>query len=554
MKQFTNHAIALLCAVMFVAALLGGCTAGTPAAAQTQAPTAAPAETTQSTEAPAPAAQTGFGNGATLELACLEGWDPAVTLADNLPIWQEFEKRTGVKIKWNVHSDYDTAMQPVVASGQNLPDILLVPPTWNNSGVFKLATDGVIIPLDDLISKDAPDITKLLGSDPDLKALLTAPDGKIYTIADTPKYVNSMVASSFFIRQDWLDKIGQKAPTTTDEWYNVLKAFKATDLNGNGQADELPISGIGSASISGFYNTLSYFGSAFGLTSPTCNWWYDSNGKVFCQYASQEYKNLLTFCNKLYSEGLVDKEPVRDEPNFQSLTSTNVVGSFATLCGYLTLYDNLLSKAGVADGKYTLVAPPSGSNGLKLLKRDPTWNHYGITRDCKIPDIAIKWMNYVWGSDDGVRLNDFGIEGKTYTIGSDGKPHFTDYVLKNPDGLDPYNALRVLGASDTMMIRTPMDVYIEMQSGFPNLQFEQSMVPNRVDPFPQVMNTTDEQSVIDTYEPDFNTYVTEMQLKFITGAEPLSNFDAYVTTLNKMGMDKLLTVYQGKYNRAKGIK
>lgn len=547
MKQLTNRTAVLLAAVILVMALLGGCTTGSPAA-QSKAPTAAP--TVAPTDAPAtatdaPKANLPFGNGATVSLACLEGWYPAVTMANNLPVWQEFEKRTGVKIKWEVYSDYDTAMQPRVAAGQDLPDIMLVPPTWGNSGVYKMATDGVIIPLDDLIAKYAPDITRLLGTDADLKALLTAPDGKIYTIADTPKYVNDVVASSFFVRQDWLDKLKLKAPTTTDEWHAVLKAFKENDLNGNGQADEIPFSGN--------YGSLSYFGSAFGLTCPTTPWWADASGKVFCQYATPEYKNLLTFINTLYSEGLIDKEFNRDEPNFQSLVSTNVVGSYVTLCGYLTLYDNLLNKT-VTDVNHQCVVPPKGPNGLAILKRDATWNHYGITKGCKAPEIAIQWINYVWGSDDGVRLNEYGLEGKTYTMGADGKPHYTDFVLKNPDGLDMYNALRSLGASNTLLVRTPMDVYIEMQSGAKSLPFEQSIVQYRAEPFPSLMSTVDEQTVLDTVSPDFNSYVEEMQVKFLTGAEPLSNFESYVSTLNKIGMDKLQQVYQAKYNRAKGIK
>jgi putative aldouronate transport system substrate-binding protein len=188
------------------------------------------------------------------------------------------------------------------------------------------------------------------------------------------------------------------------------------------------------------------------------------------------------------------------------------------------------------------------------LKRDPVWSHYGITRDCKNPEIAIQWINYVWGSDEGVRLNEYGLEGKTYTIGTDGKPHYTDFVLKNPAGLDMYNALRSLGASDTVLVRTPMDVYIEMQKGAKSLPFEQSIIQYRAEPFPSIMSTVAEQSVLDVVSPDFNSYVTEMQVKFLTGAEPLSKFDDYVATLGKIGLDKLLGVYQSKYNRAMGIK
>jgi putative aldouronate transport system substrate-binding protein len=64
--------------------------------------------------------------------------------------------------------------------------------------------------------------------------------------------------------------------------------------------------------------------------------------------------------------------------------------------------------------------PPKGPDGLKLLKAAKTSNHYGITRDCKTPDIAMKWINYVWGTEEGVRLNEFGLEGKSYTVDSEG--------------------------------------------------------------------------------------------------------------------------------------
>lgn len=41
-----------------------------------------------------------------------------------------------------------------------------------------------------------------------------------------------------FIRKDWLDKLGMEVPTTPDELYNVLKAFK--DNNPDGRTDVVP--------------------------------------------------------------------------------------------------------------------------------------------------------------------------------------------------------------------------------------------------------------------------------------------------------------------------
>lgn len=48
-------------------------------------------------------------------------------------------------------------------------------------------------------------------------------------------------------------------------------------------------------------------------------------------------------------------------------------------------------------------------------------------------------LDYMY-SDEGTRLINMGIEGTHYTM-QDGKPIFTDYVMKNPDGLSPKNAI-----------------------------------------------------------------------------------------------------------------
>ena len=168
-----------------------------------------------------------FGEGKTLSLTCLEGWYSAVTINDNLPIWQIIEENTGVHIAWEAISDYDTAIQPRVAAGQELADMMLIPPSWSNAGVYKMALDGTIIPLDDLIEEHAPHIKQFLEENPILKGLITAPDGHIYSICDAPMFVNDLVVQcALYIREDWLQQLGLEVPKTIEDWYNVLTAFK----------------------------------------------------------------------------------------------------------------------------------------------------------------------------------------------------------------------------------------------------------------------------------------------------------------------------------------
>ncbi len=243
-----------------------------------------------------------------VSIACWDTWYSPVGYNSNPPVWQEVQKRTGIKITFNVFDDYDTKIQTVIASGANLPDIFIVPPTWSGPiGVYRLALEKVIIPLDDLIaSADAVHIRQLLAQRTDYKKLLTAPDGHIYTIPDLPL---TGIAQQFLIRDDWLKKLGLARPETADQWYAVLKAFKDRDPNGNGQADEVPWSFTAG-------NVGNIFMTAFGMTPQ--DYVADAKGVVTAQFVSEAYKSYLAYLNKLYSENLMDREQ-RDESGLQAL-------------------------------------------------------------------------------------------------------------------------------------------------------------------------------------------------------------------------------------------
>ena len=48
-----------------------------------------------------------------------------------------------------------------------------------------------------------------------------------------------------------------------------------------------------------------------------------------------------------------------------------------------------------------------------------------------------------------------------------------------------------------------------------------------------------------------DTYVKQMEARFVTGQEPLSNWNKYVDQLKKMGVDRYVELYQAAYDRSK---
>lgn len=106
-----------------------------------------------------------------------------------------------------------------------------------------------------------------------------------------------LVRLANIIRKDWLDNVGLAEPTTIDEFYNVLKAFKEKDPDGNGKDDTYGIM---------FYenNIPSEIFAWFGAPN---QWMVDDNGNFVKDIETKEYREALSFVRKLYQEGLINK-------------------------------------------------------------------------------------------------------------------------------------------------------------------------------------------------------------------------------------------------------
>lgn len=156
---------------------------------------------------------------------------------ENWPIFQKAAELTGVTLKGTASesiSDSNQAWNTMLAS-KVLPDII----HGTTSNLKDLGEMGGLIPLEDLIDQYAPNVTKFFEECPEAKIAATASDGHIYfipgSLSGTEK--EAVPSKGWFMRTDWLEKLGLKAPTTVDEMYKVLTAFKTQDPNGNGKAE-----------------------------------------------------------------------------------------------------------------------------------------------------------------------------------------------------------------------------------------------------------------------------------------------------------------------------
>ena len=231
-------------------------------------------------------------------------------------VWKEIEKETGVKLKGVVassNSDYSTAFQNMVASGQ-LADIIACEST---SDLEKLGKDGGMLPLNDLIDEHAPNIKKMLEEDPNFKYQTTAEDGNIYNI---PLGKELQSSQFYWIRQDWLDKLGLAVPTTVDELHDVLLAFKNNDPNGNGKADEIPLFDRSATSENEMGEYLALWDSSTGF--------YPRDGKMAFEPITENYKLAVSNLANWYKEGLIDPEIFTRGMSARDTLLSNNTGGF----------------------------------------------------------------------------------------------------------------------------------------------------------------------------------------------------------------------------------
>ena len=471
-----------------------------------------------------------------------------------IPIYDVLAEMTGVSIEWINPSvtDQDTQLNLLLAS-QNLPDIIFY--DWQSSysgGLAKAVTDEIAIPLNDLIDEYAPNFKNLLEENPELKKQISLDDG---TIAMFPSARTDPRVRIWFgpqIRQDWLDNLGLDMPQTIDDWYNVLKAFKEQDANGNGDMDdEIPFVAAGASSLSSY---LQSFAGAYGLVRDT---FCVKNGKVVYSPAEAEYKDFLAEMAKWYEEGLIDSDfAAMDGTSVKSLITTDVAGAYfgslaGNLGGYNTVLKEVYPEAQIVGAPW--VTSTDGNAYQQEAQHAQAFTGAGtiVTTACEDPVMAVKWLDEHY-SEKGTLLMTFGIEGVSYEM-VNGEPVLTDEILNNPSGLSYDIALAQYSMKpntaeamdDTYAIYSQYNLQSDVQREANNLWAEGDLSII----MPPVSMTADESAEYSKIMNEITTYTSESIVKFIMGQIDINEFDAFVQSLKDMDLDRAIEIQQTAYDR-----
>ena len=436
-----------------------------------------------------------------------------------LPVFKKAEDMTNVKmvgVASKNQSDEVQAFNLMLSSG-NLPDVIAYELTPD---LEKLGIDGGLIPLEDLIKEHAPNITKFWEENPQYKKDAVAVDGHIYMIPNYNDVKNLSLTQQYYIRKDWLEKLGLEEPKTVDELYNVLVTFRDKDPNGNGKKDEVPIFIRGNV-VRKILLPLTDIFKAQAV-------WYADNGTPKFGPAEPEWKDAMINLAKWYREGLIDQEVFTRGMTSRDYMLSNDLGGFTNDWPSSGTYNESLSKT-IPGFDFSVMLPPEYKGNNKTFFARPNYmGAWGITIAAKDPVTIVKYFDF-WYSEEGRRLWNFGIEGEDYTI-IDGKPQFTDKILKDPNGKNPVAAIRETGAQYRLGMF--QDAEAEKQtSGEAALKAVDLYVKNNVVdlPMPQLKYTKDELKEFLKIEAQLRSVSEEMGQKWILGVSDVEkDWDSYI--------------------------
>jgi putative aldouronate transport system substrate-binding protein len=430
----------------------------------------------------------------------------------------------------------------ILFATNQLPDLFLGV-TFTPEEEVTYGNSGQLIPLNALIDKVGVETKKLFSDYPYIKSAITTPNGNIYAMFAndaTDGWTREMaVGGRLWLNTKWCRELNIAIPKTLDEFHDALAAFKRKDPN------IIPVGGIYNKSYGDvsqvILNALGYVENRFTIGK-------DGKTVVFVP-VQPEYREYLSFMNRLWNENLLDHEYfTQSDDTFLAKGQQGRYG-FVNGKGMPILGDNTMIE------EFEIIPPmTSRFNNIQMTGKYDAVNRgrAAITNKAKDPEKAYKLIDWCYSYEGTLMVlgitDEPILDGQgTYYTRPDGKfayrwsKDYSNFWHYQVDKVGHWKFPFSINSFWANLYLEPVEVHLSRNMA-DRLEKYYKWV------YPSVYFSKAQTDEINKYKADRESYIQQMDAKFITSETPLSEFDNYVRTLNSLGVPEAVKIYQDAYD------
>ena len=481
-----------------------------------------------------------------------------------------YEDLTNVHIEWE-HAPGDGGREKrslLLASG-DYPEIFISEVTMRKEEELRYGTQGIIRDLSGLIDEWGFFVKQAFADEPWLRAALTTPDGAIYSLPGLELgCFHCDYSQKMWINQVWLDRLGLATPETTDEFYEVLKAFKTQDPNQNGKADEIPLmfatSGWHADGIGYLMGSFVYHPGLSSDVGAQLFYFTVKNGQIKFTANQPAFREGLRYIRKLVTDGLLDPLSFTQRGDDMIRVGAN---PDAVLIGAapggvpFTFLDRPTDRVNIYEG----LAPLRGPEGVRLsaryTDRAPSTGMYFITDKAQHPEVALRWGDGMLDPAGDIRFRQNGVEGSEWRKGLPGELDYhgrpaafvrtlnQEHNAGNKNNAAWYDGPRYIRREhfESQVAGTDRNT-----TGLGYLLFEVSV--RLMEPYQPELGLRDPYlraevvSEAAQLRTAIHSHVNESTVRFLVGDLDLdADWDDYVKQLDDLGVDRFVEIYADAY-------
>ncbi|MCL2056946.1 MAG: extracellular solute-binding protein, partial [Oscillospiraceae bacterium] len=332
--------------------------------------------------------------------------------------WLEGQTGLIIEMEWLPAGNAEQAVKLALAAGDNLPDAYVGFGStgyelFQNPNIQLYGEAGVIIPLGELIEQYGVHTKKLFDELPEysIREFMTSADGNIYFM---PGFSSSLITrhrQMMWVNKGWMDELGLSAPTTTDGFRDLLRAFR------DRSPDSIPMAGT-----EDFYGKQAYdwIINAFIYNATNNSRLLLENGAVSFAPIRDEWREALVYMRELYDEGLYS--PLSFTQDNQQLNQMandrrDILGAFVSPGITYTVLQNSPELM----ERYVGIGPVAGPKGVRLstvFTRIPR-PHGVITSASKHPEEVFKLFDLML-SEEASLMGRYGEHGVDWDFADEG--------------------------------------------------------------------------------------------------------------------------------------